>query len=147
MTHYLLDTNIVSELAKPVPAVSLQEWMAAQEYDSLFIASFTVAEIHRGILQLPEGRKRDRLAKWFTGPVGPQNLFAERILAFDEVAALIWGRIMAEGTLAGHPRSGLDTVVAAVAVANDCIVVTANEKHFAGIQFINPLRLQRQDSS
>ena len=144
MTRYLLDTNIVSELAKPAPAVSLQEWMAAQEYESLFIASFTVAEIHRGILQLPKGRKRDRLAKWFAGPVGPQNLFAERILAFDEVAALIWGRLMAEGTLAGHPRSALDTVVAAVAEANDCIVVTANEKHFADVPFMNPLRPRGQ---
>lgn len=147
MTRYLLDTNIVSELAKPAPAVSLQEWMAAQEYESLFIASFTAAEIHRGILQLPKGRKRDRLAKWFTGPVGPQDLFSKRILAFDEVAALSWGRQMAEGTLAGHPRSALDTDVAAVAEANDCTVVTANEKHFVGISSTNPLRPRGQASS
>ena len=92
MTRYLLDTNIISQLVKPVPATSLREWMAAQADNSLFIASITVAEIHRGILQLPEGRKRKQLTEWFAGPDGPQSFFAERILAFDEDAALIWGR-------------------------------------------------------
>lgn len=31
-------------------------------------------------------------------------------------------------------------IVAAVAGANDCVVVTDNEKDFAGLQIINPLR-------
>jgi predicted nucleic acid-binding protein len=31
-------------------------------------------------------------------------------------------------------------IVAATAEANDCIVVTDNEKHFAGLKFINPMR-------
>jgi hypothetical protein len=31
-------------------------------------------------------------------------------------------------------------IVAAVAEANDCILVTDNEKHFAGLKFINPMR-------
>ncbi len=146
MTRYLLDTNIVSELVKPVPAASLREWMAAQEDDSLFIASLTVAEIQRGILELPEGRKRDQLAAWFASPEGPQALFAERVLAFDQDAALVWGRLMAEGKTAGRPRSGLDMIVAAVAEANSCIVVTANERDFANVPFVNPLRPRGQGS-
>jgi hypothetical protein len=32
-------------------------------------------------------------------------------------------------------------IVAAVAEANDCIVVTDNEKDFAGISILNPLRM------
>lgn len=114
--------------------------MAAQEDESLFIASLTVAEIQRGIFELHSGRRRDQLARWFCGAEGPQALFARRVLAFDENAALIWGRLMAEGKAAGRPRSGLDMIVAAVAEANDCLVVTANERDFAGIPFMNPLR-------
>jgi len=39
----------------------------------------------------------------------------------------------------------LDMIIAAVAEANDCIVVTDNERDFAAVQFINPLRsLKRQ---
>jgi toxin FitB len=31
-------------------------------------------------------------------------------------------------------------IVAAVATANDCVVVTDNEKDFAGLKFVHPLR-------
>jgi predicted nucleic acid-binding protein len=45
-------------------------------------------------------------------------------LAFDEKAALIWGQLMAAGRIEGKPRSALDTIIAAVAIANDCVVIT-----------------------
>lgn len=114
--------------------------MAQQDDNRLFIASLTVAEIQRGILELPAGRRRDDLDRWFAGPEGPQALFAGRVLSFDESAALIWARLMAEGRLAGRPRSGLDMLIAAVAQANDCVVVTDNERHFADTPFVNPVR-------
>jgi hypothetical protein len=69
--------------------------------------------------------------------------FAGRILPFDEKAALVWGRLMAEGSSVGRPRSGLDMILAAIAEANNCILVTDNEKHFAGVKFINPIRPSR----
>jgi toxin FitB len=80
------------------------------------------------------------LDAWFFGPDGPQALFSGRVLAFDDKAGLIWARLMAEGKAAGRPRSVLDMIIAATAGANDCVVVTANEKEFAGIQFVNPMR-------
>ena len=71
---------------------------------------------------------------------GPQVLFAGRVLPFDERAALVWARLMAEGTAKGRPRSPLDMIIAAVAEANGCVVVTGNEKDFAGLKIVNPLR-------
>jgi len=143
VTRYILDTNIISNVVKPQPSESLLAWWAAQRDDHLFIASLTVAEIRRGILEKPRGKKRDALDTWFAGPEGPQALFAGRVLPFDDKAAPIWARLMAEGKAAGRPRSGLDMIVAAVAGANDCVVVTDNEKDFADLQFINPLREPR----
>ena len=140
MTRYLLDTNIISNVVKPNPSVSLLDWMAAQHDEDLFIASLTVAEIRRGVLEKPAGQKRELLETWFSGPEGPQALFAGRILSFDDRAALIWARLMAEGKSSGRPRNGLDMIVAAVALANGCIVVTDNEKDFLGLEIINPLR-------
>lgn len=140
MSRYLLDTNIISNILKPKPSESLMKWMAAQRDEDLFIASLTIAEIRRGILEKPRGKKRDALDAWFSGPEGPQELFMDRILAFDDKAALIWARLMADGTSTGRPRSTLDVIIAAVAGANDCVVVTENEKDFSDIQFINPLR-------
>ena len=140
MTRYLLDTNIISNVVKPQPSASLLSWMTGQRDDALFIASLTVAEIRRGIIEKPAGRKREALEAWFAGPEGPQALFAGRILPFDDCAGLIWARLMADGKAVGRPRSGLDMIVASTADANGCIVVTDNEKDFAGIEIINPLR-------
>lgn len=140
MTRYLLDTNIISNVIKPQPSESLVAWMAAQRDADLFIATLTLAEIRRGILEKPRGNKRMALNAWFSGPQGLQVLFAGRILPFDEKACLLWAELMAQGKAAGRPRSGLDMIIAAVAGANECLVVTENEKDFAGIQFLNPLR-------
>lgn len=138
--RYLLDTNILSNITKPEPSASLMTWMDEQIDDDLFITSLTIAEIHRGILEKPPGKKRAALETWFGGREGPQSLFAGRILPFDEKAALIWGELMAEGRATGRPRSALDTIVAAIAQSNGCVVVSDNERDFKGIEMINPLR-------
>jgi len=140
LTRYLLDTNVISNITKPDPSESLLEWLSVQSDGDLFIASLTLAEIRRGILDKPRGKRRARLEAWFGGSEGPQSLFKGRILAFDEKAALVWARLMSEGSAAGKPRSGLDMIIAAVAETNECVVVTDNERHFSGLEFLNPLR-------
>lgn len=140
MSRYLLDTNILSNPTKATPSLPLAAWLAEQADDSLFIASLSIAEIWRGVREKPAGRKRTYLEQWFAGPSGPQAVFAGRILPFDTGAGVIWGRLMAEGTRAGRPRSATDMIFAAVAEANSCTLVTDNEKHFAGLKFINPMR-------
>jgi hypothetical protein len=143
VTRYLLDTNIISNVTRPRPSETLLAWMADQADTDLFIASLTVAEIWRGILEKPRGRKRDQLETWFAGPDGPQALFARRVLSFDAGPGLIWARLMADGTARGRPRSALDMIIAAVAEANDCVIVTDNEKDFAGLEIVNPVRSGR----
>lgn len=141
MTRYLLDTNILSAVIKPGPSDALLAWLGEQADTDLFIASLTLAEIWRGILQKPTGKKRAQLEAWFSGPEGPQALFAGRILPFDEGASLIWARLMADGKAKGRSRSGFDTIFAAIAATNGCVVVTDNERDFEGIPVVNPLRM------
>jgi toxin FitB len=138
--RYLLDTNIISNIIKPTPSDALLAWMAERSDEDLYIASLTVAEIWRGILEKPAGKRRRGLEAWFSGHEGPQALFAGRVLPFDEGAALAWARLMADSKARGRPRSALDMIIAAVAETNDCIVVTDNEKDFVGINALNPMR-------
>ena len=140
MIRYLLDTNIISNVTKAAPSESLLAWMAEQIDENLFISSLTIAEIRRGILEKPAGRRRDRLEAWFAGAEGPLALFAGRVLPFDEAAGLVWARLMAEGRATGRPRSALDTIIAATADANGCVVVTDNERDFSSVETFNPLR-------
>jgi toxin FitB len=140
VTRYLLDTNIISNVTKPNPSPALLAWMAEQADHDLFISALTVAEIRRGVLEKPKGKKRALLEAWFAGPEGPQALFANRVLPFDEKAALFWAALMAEGTAKGRPRSALDMIIASVATAHDCVVVTDDEKDFIGLNYVNPIR-------
>jgi toxin FitB len=102
--QYLPDTNIISNVTKPIPSEALVGWMAEQSDRDLFISSLTVAEIRLGILEKPHGKKRRELDVWFSGPEGPPALFAGRVLPFDESAGLIWARLMADGTAKVRPR-------------------------------------------
>jgi predicted nucleic acid-binding protein len=136
----LLDTNIISNPLKPRPSDSLIAWLDDQADEDLFTCSLNLAEIWSGVLELPAGKRRREMEMWFTGPRGPQAFFQGRLLAFDESAALVWGRLMSDDVKAGRPRSPVDMIVAAVAEANGCTLVTDNEKHFAGLKFINPMR-------
>ena len=70
------------------------------------------------------------LETWFAGPEGPQALFGVRVLAFDNRAALVWARLKAEVRVKRRSRGAIDTIIAAVAKANERSVVTNNEKDF-----------------
>src|SRR4051794_26011252 len=95
--RYLLDTNIINNVTSPIPSKSLVAWMSEQVDEDLFIASLTVAETRRFVLEKPAGKRRDQLEAWCGGSEGPQALFAGRVLPFDEAAVLIWARLLAEG--------------------------------------------------
>lgn len=140
MTRFLLDTNVISAFTKPDRPKPLIAWLADQNDEDLFISSLSIAEIKRGILILPSGKRRRDLEHWFGGSDGPQMLFAGRILSFDERAAIIWAELMADGRKRGKPRNALDTIIGAVALANNCVVVTGNEKDFEGIPAFNPMK-------
>ena len=56
--RYLLDTNILSNITKPAPSEPLIAWMADQADQDLFIASLTIAEIWRGVLEKPAGKRQ-----------------------------------------------------------------------------------------
>ncbi|OGT72935.1 MAG: hypothetical protein A3H44_01785 [Gammaproteobacteria bacterium RIFCSPLOWO2_02_FULL_57_10] len=66
-----------------------------------------MVEIKRGILDKPVVEKRNALEGCFTGAVGPQALFAGRILPFDEPAALVLAELMTEGKAVADRATGL----------------------------------------
>lgn len=139
MARYLIDTTIVSEAIRPAPRPAVAAWLGAQDDQDLFIATLTLGELERGILQLPAGRRRNELETRYGGPERPARLFANRILPFDAAAASGWARLMAEGHASGRPRSALDMIIAATAIVHRCAVVTANDRHFRGVaDYLNP---------
>jgi toxin FitB len=89
--RYLLDTNIITNVTKPVPSEALLEWMANQQDDDLFIPSLSVGEIQRGILEKPAGKKRRELEAWFMGPEGTSCPLSRKSACFRRKSSSCMG--------------------------------------------------------
>src|SRR5580693_7239059 len=106
----ILDTNVLSEAAKPVPSPAVMRWLAAQPFLSLFTTAITQAEILYGIELLPKGKRRVALQAAAEGIFAED--FAGRILPFDAVAAQTYPQIRAARKSTGRPLADADAQIA-----------------------------------
>jgi predicted nucleic acid-binding protein len=136
--NYLLDTNVVSEWARPKPEPRVVQWLADVDEDRVFLTVMTVAELQRGVSLLPAGKKRDRLAAWLAA--GLLHRFEGRLLGVTLDIARAWGEICAQAQRVGKPLSVIDGFFAATARVHTLTLVTRNDADFesAGIDVINP---------
>src|ERR1700716_2731093 len=64
IVSFLLDTNVVSEWAKPRPEPGVVAWLAATDEDEVFMSVVSFAELNRGVGLMPVGQRRNRLLDW-----------------------------------------------------------------------------------
>lgn len=134
----ILDTNVVSELLRPAPALAVEAWLAEQNGTEVYFTAVSEAELRRGVAILPAGRRRDALVDAVEGILTED--FRERILPFDSAAAQNYAVIAAVRHAAGRPISQFDCQIAAIARAHGAAVATRNVGDFegCGIDVINP---------
>lgn len=138
MSGFLIDTNIISEGVKPRPQPALADWFKDRSPQSLFLATPVIAELRAGIENLPPGRRRFDLDRWYEDLVAVG--FAGRVLAFDESAAFTYGRIVATARRSGRPAHIVDAQIAAIALVHGLVVATRDVADFAGfgVALVNP---------
>lgn len=131
---WLLDTNVISELARPTPDAKVAQWLSAHE-DELFLSVLTLGEIQKGITRLPDSRRRRRLTRWLDSEIRPW--FSGRLLPVDETVSLRWGRMLAE---AERPLLAVDSLIAATALNHGLTLATRNTADMArvGVSLFNP---------
>lgn len=134
----LLDTNVLSEVRKPVPDARVLSWLDELDEDRAFISVISIAEIRRGVALMDDGRKRDALSLWLAEEL-PQR-FEGRILTVDEPTALAWGDLMGLAKRRGRGLSSMDGLIAATAIAQDLTLATRNMRDFEnfGIELFDP---------
>ena len=125
--NYVLDTCVLSELIKPIPAASVVEWLASIPAEQLFLSAMTVGEIKRGIMKLPESKKKTRLVAWFETLLAD---YQDRIVPVDLAVAEAWGTLQAQAEAAGQKMAIIDGYIAATASAHQMLIVTRNEDDF-----------------
>lgn len=133
----LLDTCVVSELAKPAPDPSVLAWMEGLSDDSLRLSVLTLGEIKKGADLLEDGARKARVEAWLDEL---RATFAERILPVDEAVVLRWGAISAASRRAGRVRPPIDSLLAATAVCHQLKLATRNVADFdgTGVVVVNP---------
>ena len=85
---YLLDTCVISELVKPVPYIKVVDWLNETPSDALFLSVITIGEIRKGLMKLPDSKKKERLTGWLNTLLDEYN---ERIISIDLMVAENWG--------------------------------------------------------
>lgn len=112
----VLDTNVISELAKPAAEPRVVAWADAQAPAALYATTVSEAEMLYGLALLPSGRR----------PAG-------RVPAFDRPAAAAFGGWAAQRRREGRPTAMADLQIAAIARApGAAFIATRNTRDFGG---------------
>jgi len=135
--NYLLDTCIISELAKPTPNENVINWLNQTPNERLFLSVITIGEIRKGLTKLPESKKKNRLTNWLNTLLED---YQARIYSINLTIAENWGNIQGKAENNGTPLASLDSLIAAVAYTYNLIVVTRNESDFtaSNVTLLNP---------
>ena len=131
--RFLLDTNVISEIAKPRPNARMLNWLLAHEMASV-IPSVAVAERYQGAHNAPK-EQRVRLLAEVDHFISE---FGETVVPFDAEAAKVWGEYVSRPALKQKPRSYPDTQIAAIALSRGLTVVTRNTQDFPEVPVLNP---------
>jgi predicted nucleic acid-binding protein len=126
VTRYLLDTNVVSETARPKPDANVTRWLA--QLSTITLSAVGVYEIASGIRQVAPGKKRDFLEDWFA------ELLASdcEVLPFDRESALGCALLESEARRRGRALELRELLILAIAQSHHLGVATRNVAHFRG---------------
>lgn len=135
---FLLDTNVISEGAKPRPDAGVMDWLATIDEEQLFLSIVSLAELRHGVERLEAGRRKIALDQWLTDQL--PDRFADRLLPLDSGTADHWGRIVARCQANGRPIGAMDAFLAATAAQHQLTLVTRNIADFdaTGIRIFDP---------
>jgi len=142
--RYVLDSNVVSEAAKPRPDAHCLAWLNAHAADCC-LTTITLAEIRYGIERLPQGKRKRALARSYEFL---RQDFDDWILDFDENAASEFGRYVAEyeaarGAQGVEAADVRDLQIAAIARSHGWAVATRNINDFPFLETVNPFNPSR----
>jgi len=121
--RYMLDTNIASLVIRG-PSEVLRTRLRAIPLASTCISAITEGELRYGLSRKPEATVLRAAVTAFLQHV--------QVLAWDSSAAATYGSLRAALETTGTPLANLDTLIAAHALATDCILAT-HDKAFTRV--------------
>ena len=130
MVKYCLDTNIVSEVLRKNPVVNQHLQSALDKGNEVYICSIVYYEIVRGLKAAASSNKLNGFLQIY-------RVLAKLPLDMKAIEKAVDIYVSLHR---GQQIEDNDIYIAAIAMANDCTLVTANEKHFSrieGLTYVN----------
>jgi predicted nucleic acid-binding protein len=136
--NYLLDTCLISELARSKPNENVVDWVLSESETSFYVSVLTFGELHKSIEKLPESKKKEELRIWVEDEL--KNRFQSRIIGIDMSVSILWGKIQCSAEKKGKPMPAVDSLIAATGIAYGLTVVTRNvtDMEQSGVKLLNP---------
>jgi tRNA(fMet)-specific endonuclease VapC len=123
----LLDTNVLSEAARPAPQAGVLANLVRYQGE-LAIAAPVWHELRFGWLRMPAGQRRDAIGRFVQDVAGRLP-----VLPYDAQAARIHAELRAQREGVGQPLPFVDGQIAAIAIAHGITLVTRNTSDFGGL--------------
>jgi predicted nucleic acid-binding protein len=134
----ILDTNVISEVARPVPDPEVVSWLDSLPTEDTAITAITAAELLYGVRRLPDGRRKTELSEAIHALINAD--FRDRVEPFDILAADHYADVVTGRERAGYPISTSDAQIAAICRALNATLATRNTSDFTGtgVSLIDP---------
>jgi predicted nucleic acid-binding protein len=134
----ILDTNVISELARIDPEPDVVTWLDSLPAAEVATTAITAAELLYGVARLPDGRRRTALAETIVALINED--FRDRVEPFDGRAAEQYATVVVGRERKGRPISAADAQIAAICRVHSATLATRNAGDFTdtGIDLINP---------
>lgn len=134
----ILDTNVISEVMRKEPNMRVVSWINSQPVTTLCTTWINIAEINRGIARLSDLDRKANLASNFSNFCS--TVFKNRMFAFDQSSAMIFGTLCANREQKGLHIDPIDMMVASIAMHHKSTIATRNVKDFSqcGVNIVNP---------
>jgi toxin FitB len=126
----VLDTNVVSELARPRPDPRVIDW--AGRLTAVILSAVTVEEVFFGL----SAKRNVRIERWFEDFLDSDCQVLEVTKAIARHAGVLRGQLVRRG----RPRAQADMLIAATAALHGLTLATRNERDFedCGVTVVNP---------
>lgn len=133
-----MDTCVISEIIRPKPSSKVTAWIKKEDESNFFISVLTFGELHKGIDNLAESKRKEELHNWVENDLTER--FLGRIIDIDIQVAMLWGKIQGVAEKAGKPMPAVDSLIAATGIAHHLTVVTRNtaDMEESGVALLNP---------
>ncbi|MGO9020896.1 MAG: PIN domain-containing protein [Syntrophobacteraceae bacterium] len=128
--RYVLDTNILSELLKKRPNPHLIARLRSKQPESLFTSCICVMELRFGAALRGD-------AEIFWEKITEEILSKVTILPIGSREAVTAGDLLASFQKAGQIIGMEDILIASTALSQNCIMVTANTRHFSRVESLS----------